>query len=437
MESLPQELLDEVFMNLVELYFPDTARFSILSATTRQTIQNCRLVQRRWNGSARLEQRFLWVLEETPFVWHNHRIPKLEAIGETQWGNMMRTLSLCGMDLGLTTLGTSARCGADRDDMDEETSVVRYLTHLLRGVSWVEGIRYYPISPKCLDGTWLNWKVNELDDRHERGGYPPLQEGEHSWLGVREENEWIYARIVEAVDEAHLWIESFDMPLFGNRAPHCAVDTTRMGFWGYSMLTRVSISITKVWGGDLHWPFLEAMQSLEYLDVSLSLCPELRNHGRGFLPPASRYNLIYRRTATENYCLRLPKVKEFRLMADNQYSFATYDILEFLSMFPNLSRVGFAHIMLVHGTWQELCRNLVPWQLERLWLISPREVTVVGTRTPVWPALPYQGDQTMEDAATEVKLVHTESPPTTANGVPERTRNFEYPGFTMFDRLDD
>ena len=84
----------------------------------------------------------MWALEETPFVWHNHRIPKLEAIGQTKWGNRMQALSLYGMELGLVPLGTSARCGADRDEMDKETSFVRYLTHLLRGVSWVERIIY-------------------------------------------------------------------------------------------------------------------------------------------------------------------------------------------------------------------------------------------------------------------------------------------------------
>jgi hypothetical protein len=109
MDALSQELLDEVFKGLLQYDLAVTARLRILKPAARQAILNSRLVQRRWNESKVLEPLFVFVLEETPFVWYNDRLPILEEIGFSKWGNKMRTLPLCGMDMGLVTKDPSAR----------------------------------------------------------------------------------------------------------------------------------------------------------------------------------------------------------------------------------------------------------------------------------------------------------------------------------------
>jgi hypothetical protein len=82
MNSLPQELLDEVFYQIFDGHQPVTERFETFTPTSMRTILDCRLVERRWFESEILTRNFVWALQETPFVWHNHRLPVLEATSE-------------------------------------------------------------------------------------------------------------------------------------------------------------------------------------------------------------------------------------------------------------------------------------------------------------------------------------------------------------------
>jgi hypothetical protein len=151
-------------------------------------------------------------------------------------------------------------------------------------MSWIEKLRFYPIHPKCLDGTWPSWEVSEPDKVSfetcftGRGGvkygYPPLAEGEYSWYGVQKESEWIFPRVMEAVRESHVWFESVETPLFGNRASYCAVSQHAWFEFFPSTLTRVAITMTRVWPqGDIFDTFHQVLANLKYLETTLSRRP--------------------------------------------------------------------------------------------------------------------------------------------------------------------
>jgi hypothetical protein len=130
---------------------------------------------------------------------------------------------------------------------------------------------------------------------------------------------------------------------------------------------------------------------------------------------------------------RLLKVKEFRLMADNQYCFAEKDILLALGFFSNLKKLGLAHILLGVGRWESLLGRLWPWTLERLWLMDPRHIDM-DVVSGKYLMTKYEGDESMEGAADDVRLIDTGSL-WTATDEPPRTMDFEYPGFAIFERI--
>jgi hypothetical protein len=126
MDSLSQELFDEVFYHIFDRHQPVTERFETFTSASIRTILAFRLVARRWFESEILTRIFVWVLQETPFVWHKHRLPTLEAISElpkyTRWFHPI--LSICGMDMGLVEKGEDKRWGAGRDELDEDSPIV-------------------------------------------------------------------------------------------------------------------------------------------------------------------------------------------------------------------------------------------------------------------------------------------------------------------------
>jgi hypothetical protein len=259
MNSLPQELLDEAFLHVIERHQPVTERFETFTPTSLHTILTCRLVARRWLESETLISIFVWVLQETTFAWHSHRIPALEAISElpkyARWFGEETTLSIRGMDMALLERGEYERWGPGRDRLDEQRLVVPYLVHLLRRFSWVEHLRFYPIHPRCLKGTWPTWEVSNADTAsfetcfigsgRARYEHSPLAKGEYSWYGVQREGEWIFPRIMEACWNSNLWLKSVETPLFGNRASYCA--TSWLFEWFPTTSTRVAITTTRSW----------------------------------------------------------------------------------------------------------------------------------------------------------------------------------------------
>jgi hypothetical protein len=112
MDCSSQELLDEVIWGLCDLNAQIPNELP-LPSIIRQTIINCRLIQRGWNASRRLERLFATVLGDIPFVWHSHRIPKLGEISDEMWATEMEVLSICGMDLGLVELANTKLCSSE------------------------------------------------------------------------------------------------------------------------------------------------------------------------------------------------------------------------------------------------------------------------------------------------------------------------------------
>ena len=166
MDALPQELIDLIIWNLDVREQPLTERFPVVTPVARKDVLASRLIERRWRDSKVLKALFTQVFGETPVVWQDPRLPTLEAIGASAWGDRMTMLSICAMDLSLATKETSARGGDYRDMVEEETTappITEFLTRLLRNVSNVQYMRYYPIHPKCLNGTWPIWKVPLCD----------------------------------------------------------------------------------------------------------------------------------------------------------------------------------------------------------------------------------------------------------------------------------
>ena len=127
------------------------------------------------------------------------------------------------------------------------------------------------------------------------------------------------------------------------------------------------------------------------------------------------------------------KVKEFSLMADNQYRSAENDFLIALAMFPNLRKLSLAHMLLVEGRWGSLLSKLWQWKLEQLWLINPRHISL-DVASGKYLTEKYEGGEGMAAAAEQVRLIDTESL-WTAVDEPPRMRDFEYPGFALFERV--
>lgn len=325
-----------------------------------------------------------------------------------------------------------------REEKEKEAPIVEYLVHLLqhfRGLRW---LRYHTIHPKCLDGSWPNWTVSSEDDLHlGEIRVLPVASEEHSWAGIQMDNKRIFRRIIDAIHEADIWLQGFEMPLIGNRASYGAVASNAVVLNFGATLTYLSMSITDMYEGELRF-WVGYLDCLEVLDLSFSTLMDRRLMWQGFRPWQNPpFRLMDPVPNLED--VQLLTLKELRLSADNRYVFTASDINKFLSCFPNLSKLGFAHIQLAYSTWGEILESLATLNVETLWLMNPRNVVIPpaipGQRRALWSAVEYQEDQYLSGAAKEVKLMHAESPPIGADGVPERRLDFEYPGFAIFDRL--
>ncbi|KAF2127600.1 hypothetical protein P153DRAFT_387342 [Dothidotthia symphoricarpi CBS 119687] len=446
MNALPQELIDVVFASLLEYDFPITSRFAILSTTSRSTILSARQVQRRFFSSKTLQALFVSVLEDTPFVWYAHRIPKLEEISRSAYAERMKTLSICGMDFDLagnivSIPGKGAQVWRDRFDKDSGCCLAKYFGEILQRFPQLRHLRYYPMSPKCVDGSWADRTVSvapravsmtrSADFEPSISGYPPLVEAERTWRDAHAENGWLFNNVLHGASESGLPIESLTIPLFGNRAFYFAIPDE---IWSFSKtITRLSLTLTS-YGAARPLPrWLHVMTNLEFLEIALSRTPNdiwERSpfyHNHPLLPGDN--------VRADNIKLRLPKVREFRLMSDNQRSFSEHQLLLTLILFPNLRRLGFAHILISEGSWSGLLSQIESINLERLWLLDPRHIYTDGFGGPAgdFLMLKYEEDQYLRSAAQEVHLIDSESL-WTADEPPPKTRDFEYPGFAIFEQ---
>ena len=460
MDTLPQEILDEVLTHIVDRHQPVTERFKTFTPASLHTVLACRLVARRWFESEVLVYIFAWVLSETPMVWYNHRLPVLEEISEipkyASWFN--QSITICGMDMSLVEYGAYERWGPGRDELDKENPIVPYLAHLLRRFSWVEHFRFYPIHPRCLNGSWPNWKVSKeervpvdacFDDRTSpRYGYPVLAEGEYSWQGVQCESAWIYPHIMEGLLYSDLCLYSVESALFGNRASYCAISLPVSGS-GFSPvehfsydLTRIAITCTNVAPISIFGTWMMDIENLEYVEITLSRSPKDEHHYYN-LPLGGSHLMCGYRPEDEGKFLK--KLKDFRFMSDCQYFYSVDDLLACLRPFSNLENVAFGHILLGEGDWSSLVQRLVPFKLKKLWLLDPRNLII--TQRTYFPLetgainsdvemVKYVGDEHLLEAALEVRLIDTDSL-WTSDQHPALRRDFEYPGFRIFEMEDD
>jgi hypothetical protein len=269
-------------------------------------------------------------------------------------------------------------------------------------------------------------KILDLDPRSlDDSGNPALVEDNDD---VQNQNEWSYNLFINSICEAGRDIDSIDMPLFGNRAAYCALPTFPCIV--HPMTLKVlCLTMVSVPEDEAFYDWIYRCQALEALQLSFSMCP--KNQPPAYLPPDG-YHGIMPGWWPSHSDFRLISLKTFQLMSDNQYSFAVEDICQFLSMFPNISELAFAHIMLAEGTWKDFLERLQSLNLEKLFLLSPRDIITTDDFQPIWPATKYEADQHTKNAAKEVRLVHTESP-TELNGQPMKTTTFEYPGFAIFE----
>jgi hypothetical protein len=290
------------------------------------------------------------------------------------------------------------------------------------------------------------------------------------------ESEWIFPKIMEAVKESHLWLESVETPLFGNRASYCAIsgggddmfvrpplDRDLFKYFPFRHLKHVAITNTHHMGMPFFWSGgLERLTNLEYLEITLSRHPEDPGHECGPL------TMPVMMSAPIRY--QLEKLVEFRLMADHQHSFAENDILHFLNFFPNLQYLALGHILLANlsGNWSSLLNQLTVYDLEELWLLDPRNLvcdhpervishgflaegfhhhydqsqTTVPTIDEVhntdYHMEKYVEDEHLLVAAQKVRLIDTGSLWTDkGHAYPGLRRDFEYPGFSIFEQTED
>ena len=95
METIPVEILAEILESLGEWDYPVAARFPTLTTSPRGGILNARLVRRCFRPSKALDALwdalFVTALEETPFLWANSDVPRLDRVSGSPYAKRMST----------------------------------------------------------------------------------------------------------------------------------------------------------------------------------------------------------------------------------------------------------------------------------------------------------------------------------------------------------
>ncbi|KAJ8109900.1 hypothetical protein OPT61_g7113 [Boeremia exigua] len=418
MDTLPRELLDAVLHWLADYDFPDSARFPVLDDASRQSILNARLVGRCFCYSKTLSDLFIAVLEETPFMWVREQTPNLLEVSRSKLAGQMKTLSLCGMN----NPSAPSRWATPN------------ITRVLRRFVSVRHLRYYPISPKCFRTSWPGRKFKSDVGPARQWGYPPDNDVIHSWLSQQEEPEWICGMVMNNIINGGLALESVTFPLFGNRASYCGIQVATAHF--PSALKRLTVSLTDRYHDiALFEPWLVGLRNLTFLEVAISRNPDSLRPWSSFAS-CRRLVVMMARTARE----QLPRLEELRLMADNQICFSEHDLLTGLDMFPNLRKLGLAHILIKSQlnnatSWESFIKQLIPRHLERLWLLDPRNLWTGGHmgHAGSYRTVKYKADDSFRAVANQVRLIDTNSIWAEGSEPPKR-RDFDYPGFVLFEQ---
>ena len=425
MHSLPHELFEAVLEFLAVYNFPESARFPVLDDASRQAILNTRLVARCFRDAKPLEKLFIAVLEETPFLWNGFQMPKLRAVARSKYAARMTTLSLCGTNLGPRI----PRLGLE----DEWTP--GNIVSVLKSFKQIRDLRYYPWSPEYSRRAYSHLDSKCNTTAPVRRGYPPDDDKLWTWLRAEPSASWVCRSMMIDVTKANLPLDSVAFPLFGNRASYCGIAS----FAIYLPLTlkRLSISLTDRHNDNpLFEPWLKGMRQLTFLEVAISRNPDS-------LAPWNAFAST-RKLTTENEKTpydQLPRLEEFRLMSDNQYCFSENDLLLGLDIFPNLKRLGLAHILIKSqlnnaASWRSFIRRLVPKGLERLWLLEPRDLWTdgyMGQAGHYKMKKYFDLDGDFRSVARDVQLIDKNSLWVEEQEPPKR-RDFDYPGFAVFEK---
>ena len=235
------------------------------------------------------------------------------------------------------------------------------------------------------------------------------------------------------VGDAGLVLDSVSFPLFGNRASYCGIRVPVVP----RALKRLSISLTdRFHDGPIFESWLVTLKHLTFLEIAVSRSPESLGPWDSF---ASCRQLADTDKVTAND--QLLRLEEFRLMSDNQNCFSERDLLLGLEMFPNLRKLGLAHILIKTqnnnaASWASFVKRLVPRALERLWLLDPRNLWTneYTGQAEQYVMSKYWGDDSFRAAAQEVRLIDTESLWVQDKEPPKR-RDFDYPGFAIFEQV--
>ncbi|KAH6629526.1 hypothetical protein C7974DRAFT_188401 [Boeremia exigua] len=429
MDTLPRELFDAVLQQLADYSFPESARFPVLDDTSRQAILTARLVGHCFCSSKKLNDLFIMVLEETPFMWCRDQQPKLVEVSRSRLASQMTTLSLCGMNLdpwhhgdGLNLLSRSRIAAI----------FPKTLTNVLRRFVSVKHFRYYPVSPKSFREPWPGCKSVLDAGPRAQWGYPPDDDLTHSWLSQQHSPSWICGETVANIEDAGLALESITFPLFGNRASYCGIQAAYFP----SALKRLTISLTDRFNEvAVFEPWLDALRNLTFLEVAISRNPESLQPWNSF---AICRHLTNKTIITPRQ--QLPRLVELRIMADNQICFSERDLLLGLSLFPNMQKLGLAHILIKSqfndaSSWEGFVKQLIPMNLRRLWLLDPRNLCINDYMGPGghYKMVKYRANDSFRAVANEVRLIDTNS--IWVEGLePPKRRNFDYPGFAIFEQ---
>lgn len=424
MDSLSQELLELILEQLAEYEFPITARFPVLDDASRQAILDARLVRHCFRDSAALTRLFVAVLEDTPFLWHGNQMPRLGEVAASKYAATMTTLSLSGMNLKKWY------------EYSSMMTAPMNLTAVLRRFVRVKHIRYYPMSPKCFKMDFPIGKFRGGLGPRAQNGYPEDDDRINSWLErQQEEGAFRFDNTMFGINNAGLALDSVTFPMFGNRASYCSMELTTDIF--PVALKRLSISLTyRFHDTAIFEPWLKTLKNLTFLEIAISRNPGSLGTWNSF---TNCRPLTTKVEPTEND--QFPRLEELRLMSDNQNCFSESELLMGLELFPNLRKLGLAHILIRsqnnnRDSWRSFVKRLIPKDLKRLWLLDPRDLrieVIVGHRNN-YAMSKYWGDESYRAAADEVRLIDTESL-WMQNTEPQKRRDFEYPGFAIFDQV--
>lgn len=408
MDIIPKEILENILERLPEYESQVTARFPLLSPISKGAILASRLVCRPFKDSKALQDLFVGLLEESPFFRVGYHMPEVEAISRSEYAERMTTLSLCSM--------TKPDSKTSKWTQFWDHKFVDELASVLAQFPKIKHLRYYPILQECIKNPMSHSITTDL--QHLEGlGYSGVANGEfHTNL----------PRFLCAFEQAEIAFETLVMPLFGNQSPLCAIEPAIPAF--PTSLTRLAINANTWWAH----PWNLKLPNLEFLEVALSQPTKARSDS------VEDFNIgwIVSRGLMGSELRRipqgfLPRLVEFRVMADPTFCFSENQIMDALSAFPSLRRLGFAHMQLKVGRWPSLLTKLQTLSLDILWMLN------LGHHfcSPGHPVLRdyerYTGDEQMKAAAREVRLINTYKAGLRNTRI---GKGPEYAGFSTFEQ---